>query len=502
VKIKNLQSVRNWRVLRWFLVLAAFTIGNGLSISPVQAEEPAWWTQQKRDCGLPPSTTYNTWIAQGMPCGRGPDSGPDLFQLSVARYEATLVRLRAYPRIHVNFNAPSPRTPEELSRQADARFVESAFWLDRLAFDSKELVKDMKAQDTYLQGLYAQERDLKERVGALPAALREANKNLVRALAMAEARERAVASVEAVADRMHTRAERAATESVQWLTVASPPGSLLVSAQTVADRQRAAREPLSVPIEPIDLNAGRSAVPVALHPKLLPGPRTAPPGTADDKIAAIETLLPQIATITAQYEERASNFLKVKRLVDNVTPRVEALEAAVGGGERSLGAVEALHRKAQSRIDQASINSYRAGANAAGAIAEAYILETFRDKVIIPEVKRFLRANGITRKIDRSQVAQLYVLGKSVLPRGGTNWKALNQLVQAEKRALAVIDDFKIYAQAAAAASALPTDKRGLALAEEIRAGTEASGEEIIVKASGGTGPTYTIARAIMGRRS
>lgn len=500
MKSKNLQAVPNWRALRWLLVLAAVTIGNSLSILPAQAQEPAWWTQQKRDCGLSPSTTYNTWVAQGMPCGSGPDSGPDLFQLSVARYEAVLARLRAYPRIHVNLNEPSPQTPEELSRQADARFVETAFWLDRLAFDSKELVLDTKEYETYLQGLYARERDLKVRASALPAALRKANEKLVRTLAQAETQERVIASVEAVAERMHERAERAATESVQWLTVASPPGSLLVSAQTVAGRQRAPRETLSVTSEPIDLNVGRPAVPIALHPKLPPGPRAAPPGTADDKIAAIEMLLPQIAATTAQYEKRASDFLKVKGLVDSAAPRVEALETAVGGGERSLEAVEALNRKAQSRIDQASINSYRAGANAAGAIAEAYILESFRDKVVIPEVKRFLRANGIMRKVDRSLVAQLYALGKSVLPRGGANWKALKQLAQAEKRALAVIDDFKTYAQAAAASSGTPKDTRAEALAEEIRTSTEAAGEEIIEKASGGTGPIYTIVRAIMGR--
>ena len=34
----------------------------------VCAQEPAWWTSQKKDCSLPPSLAYNTWVAQGMPC--------------------------------------------------------------------------------------------------------------------------------------------------------------------------------------------------------------------------------------------------------------------------------------------------------------------------------------------------------------------------------------------------------------------------------------------------
>jgi hypothetical protein len=32
------------------------------------SSEPAWWTQQKRDCGLSPSLAYNDWAAQGYPC--------------------------------------------------------------------------------------------------------------------------------------------------------------------------------------------------------------------------------------------------------------------------------------------------------------------------------------------------------------------------------------------------------------------------------------------------
>src|SRR5262245_45965679 len=34
---------------------------------PALAAEPAWWTQKKRECGI--SMPYNTWVAQGMPCG-------------------------------------------------------------------------------------------------------------------------------------------------------------------------------------------------------------------------------------------------------------------------------------------------------------------------------------------------------------------------------------------------------------------------------------------------
>lgn len=36
--------------------------------APAAAAEPAWWTQQKRQCGLAPNLAYNVWRAQGSPC--------------------------------------------------------------------------------------------------------------------------------------------------------------------------------------------------------------------------------------------------------------------------------------------------------------------------------------------------------------------------------------------------------------------------------------------------
>ena len=36
--------------------------------------EPAWWTQQKRNCGLSPGLAYNTWVSQGSPCNSGKTS--------------------------------------------------------------------------------------------------------------------------------------------------------------------------------------------------------------------------------------------------------------------------------------------------------------------------------------------------------------------------------------------------------------------------------------------
>ena len=60
-KIKFLSVARH--------LLASLFLGSALGIISNSARaEPAWWTQQKKDCGLPASLAYNTWVAQGSPC--------------------------------------------------------------------------------------------------------------------------------------------------------------------------------------------------------------------------------------------------------------------------------------------------------------------------------------------------------------------------------------------------------------------------------------------------
>ncbi|GAN00071.1 hypothetical protein U91I_03735 [alpha proteobacterium U9-1i] len=38
--------------------------------APAHATEPAWWTQQKIDCGVDLDTAYNDWVAANSPCPR------------------------------------------------------------------------------------------------------------------------------------------------------------------------------------------------------------------------------------------------------------------------------------------------------------------------------------------------------------------------------------------------------------------------------------------------
>jgi hypothetical protein len=76
IYLKSFQSIvarKNHRcdgqvTTRFLTAQIALLVALTLMPRTVFAAEPAWWTQQKQQCGLPPSTAYNDWTAQGSPC--------------------------------------------------------------------------------------------------------------------------------------------------------------------------------------------------------------------------------------------------------------------------------------------------------------------------------------------------------------------------------------------------------------------------------------------------
>lgn len=422
---------------------------------------------------------------------------PDPFQLSLARFDTLLLRLSTFKQFSRR-DRSAPRNFDELSRQVDELYTSVDYTLATLNFDNDRYTKDTRDYRSLLQTLLDRERTLQSRQEALPAEIRAASERLKGALARAELEENRIARIEAIVDKMHERSDRNAIESIQWLRVASSQPIAGLSEVIVAGRKTADRAPLPTPAEPISLNPTRPPLPlVALKP---PGWRNPPPGPVDDRISATEAMIPRLEAAVADNIRIGRELVKARSDSGKVQARVDALESTVGGGEASRAAVEKLAQSAESRVSQAVMNRYQAGANAAAAIAEDYILESFRDNVVKPEVMRFLRANGITRKINKSLIVQMYQAGKSLVP-SGARIQSLNRLIDAEKRAINVIEDYKTYALAAAASASSPTDTRGTAIAAEISAGTDEAGEEIIRRGAGESGPVYEIIRAIMKRK-
>src|SRR2546423_6458864 len=251
---ETLTRTRARRVAALFLVsLCAVLMSHAQAFAQA---EPSSTPEERLMCYYGPG--------QYVPCDSTPPQGPDPFQWSKSRYESVRARLRAFG-IKTGEGQPLAQTPDELSRQVDALYVGAAYTLDRLVFDSNQKARDARDAESDLQDIYAHERALQARANEMPAALHEASDGLTRALADAEAWERVVASVEQFADRMRARADRAALESLQWLTVASPTRALLVNEQMVSERKRAKRTPMREQGDRANVIAGRTTLPSPQH---------------------------------------------------------------------------------------------------------------------------------------------------------------------------------------------------------------------------------------------
>lgn len=80
-----------------------------LASAPAMAGEPAWWTQQKRDCGLPSNLAYNNWD------GKCNSSTGDSTSTPSYDYEAARRAQEA--------EAERQRQAEIIKRQKDAEFI-------------------------------------------------------------------------------------------------------------------------------------------------------------------------------------------------------------------------------------------------------------------------------------------------------------------------------------------------------------------------------------------
>ena len=98
------------RALRWALLTIVC-----IASVPADAAEPAWWTQQKRNCGLPSSLAYNNWDGR---CNSGGSTSAPSGNAEAARraQEEAAERQREAERIE------RERLAEE-KRQKDAAFI-------------------------------------------------------------------------------------------------------------------------------------------------------------------------------------------------------------------------------------------------------------------------------------------------------------------------------------------------------------------------------------------
>lgn len=120
------ESLAMKRSLRFFVLLFL------AAPLPALAAEPAWWTQQKQQCGLSSGLAYNTWVAQGSQCNAGGTSSGGFSpeqelgkMIGQALGEAIGEALRGNPeaeaRRKAEAEAAQRRLTEELRRREEER---------------------------------------------------------------------------------------------------------------------------------------------------------------------------------------------------------------------------------------------------------------------------------------------------------------------------------------------------------------------------------------------
>lgn len=266
------------------------------------AAEPAWWTQQKRECGLSPSLAYNTWVAQGMPCNRGGhqplplDPRQIALQSAIPRYNAlvhsladryNLLDKQSWLNLPLGTEAEFFNTANQMHKflvnQADAnRFREG-----QLREELARLEEVIQTYPSLIANLRTDNHTKRLELDRLSIALEAAKKQL-------ELTQRAAKQLETRTYRYEEDVKRDKATVLSWFTVLLPQGMAekvsvkpyesifepLVGAVPV--RQRVA-EPAEAPkpVEAIQLRPSGYAFRFEINPTPLTG-------TAENAVAQLE----------------------------------------------------------------------------------------------------------------------------------------------------------------------------------------------------------------------
>lgn len=306
----------NSRICTSIGTYAAFSLLLSLSLVAFAAE-PAWWTQQKRECGLSPSLAYNTWVAQGMPCNRGGDQPPSLdprqiaLQNAIPRYNAlvhsladryNLLDKQSWLNLPLGTEAEFFNTANQMHKflvnQADAnRFGEG-----RLREELAGLNEIIATYPGLIANLRTDNETMRLERNRLAVALEAAKQQL-------ELTQRAAKQLETRAYRYEEGVKRDKDTVLSWLTVLLPPGVVttvspkpfesifepLVGSVPVRQRAPEAAD-APKPAEPIALRPSRFGIRIEINPKPLAG-------TAENAVAQLEA--DAAAFRTASYDQNA-----------------------------------------------------------------------------------------------------------------------------------------------------------------------------------------------------
>ncbi|PIW29618.1 MAG: hypothetical protein COW30_04745 [Rhodospirillales bacterium CG15_BIG_FIL_POST_REV_8_21_14_020_66_15] len=387
----------------------------------------------------------------------------------------------------------------DLSVSADRTFVSAAYRLDSLVQSNLRVRNALSDINATIRALGLREKELE-------SALATSNSNEVRA---AKEKLKTVQGWETAWDartrimnsmtgEFRRRSDVAAENIVRWITVASPPEARTLPANLLAGRKKAAFEPKPVMPAPAAVVPSKPIIPAqAIR---MPAFRGNPPGNLNNKIAAIEQLIPALAKARANAGDLGREKARKGLALENLRIRVDALESAGRSKSALLTALERQIEKADDAWSTAAMDGHRQGRNLLNAAIETYVLETFLNDVVKPKVTEFIRDNGYTRLLENSAIGEMYRSGQFLFNSTKQRYQSLERMIDVAKQAKDVVDDFKSYATAAAAASASPNNVAAANLIREQEGLLDRQTWSLMEAAVGKTGPLAQVARKILTR--
>ena len=376
-----------WRAV-WGAAVAVVVVG------AANAAEPGWWTRQKQDCGLPSNLAYETWRAQGMPCGgSGSFAAPDPMQQRQQRYVALVGRAqRLVSGLSTDASSVTMLNQRLIELDQALEPVYAAAWRrwGQAGAELAAFAAAGKSLEDQSDGYY---RDMID--NQLPKAARDQ----AEAAALIQRRDAelaALAKISAADDYYQPFARAQLADMGRWFNVVlqrSPPVDAL-RPQFLPSELRG--QPQIRPDTPSGFWYGklRPAVPSAPTPRF-DGPPPAPmewPGDIDGRLTAVEmrvnatnAAVDGAAATEAQVRSARDRFKQYQDILTETYAKLDKADAAdwVAQGQA---------RSAQRTLDEARAAVNQESAYLFADAAKEFALEHFRKKVIELELKRMVSA--------------------------------------------------------------------------------------------------------------
>lgn len=436
------------------------------------AQEPAWWTKQKKDCNLPPSLAYNTWVAQGSPCNKTVHTGPSAEELEQIRfvnarntYNGVLDWLRDYSietvvdntftRTDRLYSEPQPQNLFELESLANRLFIQATYkrrWYYWKFFKNSDLETNLRKS---LKLFKSENQRLQNELAAAPGLLQKATEKKDNIVASLERQEKIVASLDTEKKEILDHLKKSMGDSYDIIYYLLPPAQRATFKKSYQQKKPWHVDKLqelwiwspSVKIKP---EKPSSFKPVTPH-KPAPGNwdrsvPAIPAGGVENTLKAIENMRAVFSEYGTEVINQEKEIPQLQSEINSLAYENYSLSNKLEEYKSPLEKIAEMEEEAQSKMTNAILNKGFSAKNVSIAAASVVAWDWIKDKVVVPAAEKFLEDNGIKEHVELLQLADKIKKNPLELFSSYDHIKNVNVLIEAEKKVLGLFDHFQEYA--------------------------------------------------------